>query len=91
MKSTKVYVVSTVSVWDGEEEVSINLVTLDKEKAQKKFNSLVKHEKDENVWWDKENPAFEDFSDTDNEFCCWEDGYFCENHIYISLNEETLK
>ena len=87
----KVYVVSHVFVWDGEEEVTIDLVTLDKKKAQSKFNALVKNEKKECEWWDKHSPAFDEFTDSSDEFCCWEDGYFSDNHVYIALTEKTLE
>ena len=87
----KVYVIVKVDVFDGEEEVTIIDTYADKDMAQKKFNSEVKKEKDENLNWNKESAAFDDFIDTDTEFCCWEDGYFCQNHTYIMLEEQKVK
>jgi len=87
----KVYVIVKVDVFDGDEEVTIVGTYADKEKAQKKFNSEVKKEKDENPNWYKESAAFDDFIDTDTEFCCWEDGYFSQNHTYIMLEEQKVK
>jgi hypothetical protein len=87
----KVYVIVKVDVFEGEEEVTIVGTYADKEKAQKKFKSEVKKEKNENPNWDKESAAFDEFIDTDTEFCCWEDGYFCENHTYITLEEQKVK
>lgn len=86
-----VYVIVKVEVYDGEEEVTIIGTYADKEKAQKKFNSEVKKEKSENKNWDKDSLAFDDFIDTDNEFCCWEDGYFSQNHTYITLEEQKVE
>jgi hypothetical protein len=86
-----VYVVSTVQVWDGDEVVTIDLVTMDKKVAKAKFNELVKNEKDNNEWWDKYSPAYDEFINSSDEFCCWEDGYFAENHIRIRLDEKTLE
>ena len=81
----KVYVIVKVDVFDCEEEVTIVGTYADKEEAQKKFNSEVKKEKD------KESAAFNYFIDTDTKFCCWEDGYFCQNHTYITLEEQNVK
>ena len=86
-----VYVIVKVNVFDGDEEVNIIGTYADKEMAQNKFNSEVKKEKDENPDWCEESAAFDDFIDTDNEFCCWEDGYFCQNHTYITLEEQEVK
>lgn len=88
---TKVYVIVKVDVFDGEEEVTIIGTYADKEKAQRKFKSEVKKEKAENENYYKENNAFDEFIDTDTEFCCWEDGYFCHNHTYIMLEEQNVK
>lgn len=87
----KVYVIVKVDVYDGNEYVSLLGTYADKDKAQKKFNSEVKKEKEENRWWNEDNPAFEDFSDTPTEFCCWEDGYFADNHVTIMLEEQKVK
>ena len=87
----KVYVIVKVDVFDCDEEVTIVGTYADKEEAQKKFNSEVKKEKDENPNWNKESEAFDDFIDTDTKFCCWEDGYFCQNHTYITLEEQNVK
>jgi hypothetical protein len=85
-----VYVVSTVQVWDGDEVVTIDLVTMDKKVAKAKFNELVKNEKDNNEWWDKYSPAYDEFINSSDEFCCWEDGYFAQNHVRIKLTEKKL-
>ena len=87
----KVYVIVKVDVCDGEEEVTIIGTYADKDKAQRKFKSEVKKEKDENENWDEDSAAFDYFIDTDTEFCCWEDGYFCQNHTYIMLEEQKVK
>ena len=87
----KVYVIIKVDAFDGYEEVTIIGIYADKEKAQKTFKSEVKKEKEENENWNKESAAFDDFTDTDTEFCCWEDGYFCQNHTYIILEEQNVK
>lgn len=87
----KVYVIVKVDVFDGEEEVTIIGTYTDKDEAQKKFNSEVKKEKDVNPNWYKGSAAFDDFIDTDTEFCCWEDGYFCQNHTTIILEEQNVK
>ena len=87
----KVYVIVKVDVFDGYEEVTIVGTYSDKEKAQKKFKSEVKKEKEENENWNTESAAFDDFTDTDTEFCCWEDGYFSQNHTYITLEEQNVK
>lgn len=87
----KVYVIVKVDVYDGDEEVTIIGTYVDKENAQNMFNSEVKKEKDENENWNEESSAFNDFIDTDTEFCCWEDGYFCQNHTYIALEEQKVK
>ena len=87
----KVYVIVKVDVCDGEEEVTIIGTYTDKDNAQQKFKSEVKKEKDENENWDEESAAFDDFIDTDTEFCCWEDGYFKENHTRITLEEKEVK
>lgn len=87
----KVYVVSTVQVWDGDEVVTIDLVTTNKTVAKNKFNELVKTQKEDNEWWDKHNPAFDEFINSSDEFCCWEDGYFAQNHVRILLTEKTLE
>ena len=87
----KVYVIIKVDVFAGHETVTIIGTYADKEKAQKKFNSEVKKEKDENLYWYKESTAFDDFIDTDSEFCCWQDGYFCHNHTHITLEEQNVK
>ncbi len=88
---TKVYVIVKVDVFDGEEEVTIIGTYADKEKAQRKFKSEVKKEKAENENWNKESVAFDEFIDTDTEFCCWEDGYFSQNHTYIMIEEQKVK
>jgi hypothetical protein len=87
----KVYVIVKVKVFDGDEEVAIIGTYADKEKAQMKFNSEVKKEKDENEDWDEDSDAFDDFIDTATEFCCWEDGYFSQNHTYITLEEHKVE
>ena len=87
----KVYVVVKVNVYDGDDDVTIVGVYADRVNAQNKFNSEVKKEKDENPDWCEESAAFDDFIDTDNEFCCWEDGYFCQTHTYITLEEQEVK
>ena len=87
----KVYVVVKVNVYEGDDEVTIVSVYADRVKAQQKFNSEVKKEKDENPDWCEENSDFDDFIDTDTEFCCWEDGYFKENHTRITLEEKEVK
>ena len=87
----KVYVIVKVDVFGGEEEVTIVGTYADKAKAQRKFNSEVEKEKDENPYWDEESADFDDFIDTGTEFCCWEDGYFCQNHTYIMLEEQNVK
>ena len=87
----KVYVIVKVKVFDGDEEVAIIGTYADKEKAQMKFNSEVKKEKDENENWDEDSAAFDDFIDTATEFCCWEDGYFSQNHTYITLEEHKVE
>ena len=90
MKKDKVFSVVKVEVWDGEETVTVEKVTTDRSKAEKCFKKLVKEDKAENQWWSENEPDFEDFSDSDTEYCCWESGYFCQNHVYISINENTL-
>ena len=90
MKKEKVFSVVKVEVWDGEETVTVEKVTTDRSKAKKCFKKLVKEDKAENQWWSEDEPDFEDFSDSDTEYCCWESGYFCQNHVYISINENTL-
>ena len=87
----KVYVVVKVNVYDGDDEVTIVGVYADRVNAQNKFNSEVKKEKDENPDWCEENSDFDDFIDTDTEFCCWEDGYFKENHTRITLEEQEVQ
>lgn len=87
----KVYVIVKVDVFNGNEEVTIIGTYADKEIAQNKFNSEVKKEKDENPNWYKGSAAFDDFTDTDTDFCCWKDGYFCQNHTYITLKEQEVK
>jgi hypothetical protein len=56
-----------------------------------KFNSEVKKEKNENEDWNEDSDAFDDFIDTATEFCCWEDGYFSQNHTYIILEEHKVE
>ena len=87
----KVYVIVKVNVYDGDDEVTIVGVYADRANAQQKFNSEVKKEKDENQDWCEENSDFDDFIDTDTEFCCWEDGYFEENHTRITLEEKEVQ
>ena len=87
----KVYVIVKVNVYEGDDEVTIVGVYTDRVNAQNKFNSEVKKEKDENPDWCEENSDFDDFIDTDTEFCCWEDGYFKENHTRITLEEQEVK
>ena len=87
----KVYVIVKVNVYGGNDKVTIVGVYADRVNAQNKFNSEVKKEKDKNPDWCEENEAFDDFIDTDTEFCCWEDGYFCQNHTYITLEEKEVK
>ena len=87
----KVYVIVKVKVFDGDEEVTIIGTYADKEKAQMKFNSEVKKEKNENEDWNEDSEAFDDFIDTATEFCCWEDGYFSRNHTYITLEEHKVE
>ena len=87
----KVYVIVKVDVFDGEELILIIGTYTDKDEAQKKFNSEVKKEKNENPNWYKESAAFNYFIDTDTKFCCWEDGYFCNNHTTITLEEQNVK
>lgn len=87
----KVYVIVKVNVYDGDDDVTIVGVYADRVNAQNKFNSEVKKEKDENPDWCEENSDFDDFIDTDTEFCCWEDGYFKENHTRITLEEKEVK
>lgn len=87
----KVYLVIKVNVDECEEEVTVVGVYGDKAKAQRKFKSEVKTEKEENQWWNEEEPDYEDFLDTDTEFCCWESGYFSQNHVYITLEEQKVK
>lgn len=87
----KVYVIVKVDVFNGDEEVTIIGTYADKEMAQNKFNSEVKKEKDENPNWYKGSAAFDDFTDTDTEFCCWADGYFCQDHTTIMLEEQEVK
>ena len=65
----KVYVVVKVNVYDGDDDVTIVGVYADRVNAQNKFNSEVKKEKDENPDWCEENSDFDDFIDTDTEFC----------------------
>lgn len=86
----KVYVVLKVSVIDGDETIAILGAYSHIEDAKKTFNDEVYTEK--GTWlWDKNSAAFEDFTDTDTEFCCWEDGYFCNNHVSISIEEQEVK
>jgi hypothetical protein len=87
----KVYVIVKVKVFDGDEEVAIIGTYADKENAQMKFNSEVKKEKNENEDWNEDSDAFDDFIDTATEFCCWEDGYFSQNHTYIILEEHKVE
>ena len=87
----KVYVIVTVDVFNGDEEVTIIGTYADKEMAQNKFNSEVKKEKDVNPNWYKESAAFNYFIDTDTKFCCWKDGYFCQDHTTIMLEEQNVK
>lgn len=87
----KVYVIVKVDVFDGDEEVTIIGTYADKEMAQNKFNSEVKKEKDVNPNWYNESAAFNDFIDTDTKFCCWKDGYFCQDHTTIMLEEQEVK
>ena len=87
----KVYVIVKVDVFNGNEKVTIIGTYADKEMAQNKFNSEVKKEKDENPNWYKGSAAFDDFTDTDTDFCCWKDGYFCHNHTYITLKDQEVK
>ena len=87
----KVYVIVKVDVFDGEEEVTIIGTYTDKDEAQKKFNSEVRKEKDVNPNWYDGSAAFDDFIDTDTEFCCWEGGHFCNNHTTITLEEQNVK
>jgi len=87
----KVYVIVKVKVFDGDEEVTIIGTYADKEKAQMKFNSEVKKEKNENEDWNEDSEAFDDFIDTATEFCCWEDGYFSQNHTHITLEEHKVE
>ena len=87
----KVYVIVKVNVFDGDEEVNIIGTYADKEMAQNKFNSEVKKEKDVNPNWYKESAVFDDFIDTDTKFCCWKDGYFCQDHTTIMLEEQEVK
>jgi hypothetical protein len=87
----KVYVIVKVKVFDGDEEVAIIGTYADKEKAQMKFNSEVKKEKNENEDWNEDSDVFDDFIDTATEFCCWEDGYFSQNHTYITLEEHKVE
>ena len=87
----KVYVIIKVNVFDGDEEVNIIGTYADKDVAQIKFRSEVKNEKDVNPNWYKESAAFDDFTDTDTEFCCWKDGCVGHNHTYIKLEEQEVK
>ena len=87
----KVYVIVKVKVFDGDEEVTIIGTYADKEKAQMKFNSEVKKEKNENEDWNEDSEVFDDFIDTATEFCCWEDGYFSQNHTHITLEEHKVE
>lgn len=85
-----VYVVLKVNVIGGDETITILGTYSHIEDAKKTFNDEVKREKD--TWlWDEESGAFEYFTDTDTEFCCWEDGYFCNNHVSISIKEQEVK
>ena len=87
----KFYVIVKVDVFDGDEEVTIIGTYADKEMAQNKFNSEVKKEKDVNPNWYNESAVFDDFIDTDTKFCCWKDGYFCQDHTTIMLEEQEVK
>ena len=87
----KVYVIVKVDVFNGNEDVTIIGTYADKEMAQNKFNSEVKKEKDVNPNWYKESAVFDDFIDTDTKFCCWKDGYFCQDHTTIMLEEQEVK
>ena len=87
----KVYVIVKVNVYDGDDDVTIVGVYADRANAQNKFNSEVKKEKDENPNWYNESEAFDEFIDTDTEFCCWENGYYEENHTRITLEEQEVK
>ena len=86
----KVYVVLKVSVIDGDETITILGTYSKRVDAKKTFDNEVSKEK--KTWlWDEDSAAFDDFTDTDTEFCCWEDGYFCHNHVSISIKEQEIK
>lgn len=87
----EVFTIVKVEVLDGAETVTVEGVFSNEEKANKKFKLIVNKEKRENPLWDRDASDFPDFLDTDSEFCCWESGYFCQNHIYVMLDRQKVK
>ncbi len=86
----EVYVIVRVDVFDYEEEVSIQYICSNKDKAYKKFKKIVKEEKKFDIYYNRDNEDFDEFIDTDSEFCCWEAGNFSANHTYIMIEGKTV-
>ena len=87
----KVYAIIKVDVIEGYETISVIGIYKDYSKAQKKFKSAVKKEKAENSNYDQSNPAFDDFTDEEDDFCIWKDGRFMEDHTTITIETKTLR
>ena len=86
-KADKVFVLTKVDVSEDCGETITTGVYKTREAAQKVFNSMKEEIKKNSDLWDEDSPAFEDFTDTDTEFTVWEDGYYNNNHVAISIQE----
>ena len=92
-KKTTVFVVieDYINDFSGDNVINVVGVFTDKKKAVAKLRKLAEsYKKADRTLWDEDNPQFEDFSDDDDFFSCWEDGCYSEAHYTIGIHEKFI-
>ena len=85
----KVFVVTHVEVVDGDDNVIVK-VFADENVAKNELNSTIKSTID--AWAD--DPRFSDCmvkEESENYFCIYEDGYYCQNHDICKIDEIEVR
>ena len=91
LKAEKVFIVLIDDISEESGQTTNVYVYKTREEARKALRDAAEEIKLHSEWWDKDNPAFDDFVDEDDTFCIWEDGYYNNNHISIQVMEKKIE
>ena len=90
--SKKVYVLVYVDVSETLDEQVIVKTFDSRDEAREALNEIRDNvKKNTPEWFEKDYPCREDFTDTEDAFIAWEDGYYNNNHVRAEIYERLVK